>query len=200
MPRPAAVESTKLNLGEVTILAGGGSPTEVDVLMQILSGFGARQLRRAEHAPQVRDMLDRTLIDLLILDSMMGLEASMEIVRAMRRMTTPNRTTPVVLTAGNALPSLIREARQNGVNYVVAKPLTPRVLFERLVWVVKDPRLFIQAETYVGPDRRVRAMGPPAGMAGRRADDLPAEVGAATTANLSQDDIDAMMFPTRKAR
>ena len=86
-----------------------------------------------------------------------------------------------------------------GVSYVVAKPLSPRVLFERLVYIVRDARQFIETPVYAGPDRRVRAMGPPPGIAGRRAGDLPPEVGEASTPNMSQDDIDAMMVPVRKA-
>ena len=48
-----------------------------------------------------------------------------------------------------------------------------------------------------GPDRRVRALGPPMGAKGRRKDDLSLDVGAATTPNLDQDDIDAMFQPKR---
>ncbi len=198
--RLSVVEGAKLNLSEVTILAAGANPTEVDVLMQIFAGFGARQLRRAETPQQVREVLARETVDLLVLDAMMGVGVCMELVRGLRRLTGQNRFAPVFVTTGNALPSLIQEARENGVSYVVAKPLTPRVLFERLVWVVRDARAFVECDSYAGPDRRIRAVGPPPGMEGRRADDLPVEVGAASTPNMSQADIDAMFAPARRAR
>lgn len=200
MGRLTVIEGTRLNLGEVTILIGGGNPTEVDVLMQVFSGFGAGKLRRADDANVVKTTLEREQVDLLILDAMLGIEVSVELVRGLRRMGVEARMTPVVMTAANATPSLISQARDGGVNYVVAKPLTPRILFERLVWVVKDGRSFIECDSYLGPCRRVRAMGPPSGMAGRRAGDLPPEVGDASTPNMSQEDIDAMMFPVRKAK
>ena len=200
MSRLALLEGAKLNLAEVTILAAGANPIEVDVLMQVFSGFGARRLRRAEDPQSARALLEREAIDLFVLDAMMGLEAGMELVRGLRRLPSETRLAPVILAAGHVQPSLIREARANGVSYVVAKPLTPRVLFERLVWVVRDARAFVETADYAGPDRRVRALGPPPGMAGRRADDLPFDVGEASTPNMSQADIDAMMMPVRRAR
>ena len=54
---------------------------------------------------------------------------------------------------------------------MVAKPLVPAVLLERMLWVARSNRKFVESEAYVGPDRRFRAAGPPEGVAGRRAED-----------------------------
>ena len=80
---------------------------------------------------------------------------------------------------------------------MVAKPITPKVLLDRIFWVAKEDRLFVATDTYVGPDRRFKRLGPPAGMSGRRKDDLPAELGAASTPNLSQDQIDGLLKPMK---
>ncbi len=199
MSRLALVERTKLNLSEVTILLKGGSALEVDVLMQVFAGFGARQLRRAESGAAMREVIEGEPIDLLVVDAMGGLEESLEVVGELRRLSSPSRYAPVILTTANVVPSVLRTALDVGVNYVVAKPLAPRVVFERLVWIVKDARPFIESETYTGPDRRVRSLGPPPGVTGRRVGDLPPEVGHASTPNMSQSDIDAMMNPVRKS-
>jgi hypothetical protein len=63
--------------------------------------------------------------------------------------------------------------------------------------VAKEDRMFVETDSYVGPDRRFKREGPPAGMAGRRKEDLPMELGQATTPNLSQDQIDGMMKPMK---
>lgn len=57
--------------------------------------------------------------------------------------------------------------------------------------------MFIESDSYAGPDRRFRREGPPPGMAGRRSGDLSAAVGHAETPNLSQDEIDSLMKPTK---
>lgn len=198
MSRLALVDRTKLNLQEVTVLLQGGSRIEVDMLIQLFTGFGTGHLRRAESLAQMREALANEPIDLAVLDVTAGLEETLEVVRELRRMSTATRYAPVVLTTANAYPSLLNDARDAGVSYVVTKPLSPRVLFDRLIWIVKDARSFIEVEGYVGPDRRVRLLGPPSGMAGRREGDLAPEVGDASTPNMSQTDIDSM-FPVRKA-
>ena len=62
-----------------------------------------------------------------------------------------------------------------------------------------DDRQFVECETYVGPDRRVRNFGPPMGIVGRRQGDLSAHVGAAVEPNMEQSEIDLMMKPRRVA-
>ena len=199
MSRLALVERTKLNLSEVTVVMAGTSSLELDILRQVLAGFGARQIRRAEDAKQLSDQLKGVDYDLLLIDVMIGLESALDVVRTVRRRQDDRRFTPVILTTANATASMVSQARNSGANFVVSKPFAPVVLFERLVWIVKDARSFVEADNYAGPDRRVRPIGPPAGMDGRRQGDLSVEVGEASAPNMSQVDIDAMMFPVRKS-
>ena len=53
---------------------------------------------------------------------------------------------------------------------MIAKPISPKVLLDRLFWLARDKRDFIEADTYVGPDRRFKHLGPPAGSVERRYD------------------------------
>ena len=92
------------------------------------------------------------------------------------------------------------EKHMPGASFVVKKPAPPQVMMQRIMWLLKDERKFVTAPDYCGPDRRVRAMGPPVGVKGRRHDDLSAEVGMATTPNLDQDEIDALFSPKAVAR
>ena len=45
-------------------------------------------------------------------------------------------------------------ARDSGANFVVRKPASPQVLFDRTNWVAKVSRSYLEASNYVGPDRR----------------------------------------------
>ena len=80
------------------------------------------------------------------------------------------------------------------------KPVPPLVMMQRIVWLLNDQRPFVTSAGYCGPDRRVRALGPPVGQKGRRHDDLSVEVGEATTPNLDQGQIDALFQPKAVAR
>jgi hypothetical protein len=66
----------------------------------------------------------------------------------------------------------IHKARDCGANFVVAKPITPRLLLERVLWIAQESRPFIELDGYVGPDRRFQNNGPPGGPGtGRRRTD-----------------------------
>nr|WP_304271292.1 response regulator [Brevundimonas naejangsanensis] len=118
--------------------------------------------------------------------------------RWLRRETpAPMRYTPVILVTGHASQSKVQEGRDCGVSFVITKPLTPAVLLKRILWLAGDEREFVECETYVGPDRRVRNFGPPVGMAGRRKGDLSAHIGHAVEENMDQADIDMLLKPQR---
>jgi len=50
--------------------------------------------------------------------------------------------------------------------------VSPAVMLERIIWIASERRPFVNCASYVGPDRRFHDLGPPAGTAGRRHDDL----------------------------
>jgi DNA-binding response OmpR family regulator len=101
----------------------------------------------------------------------------------------------VILITGHTKPSQIFRGRDSGASFVVRKPVAPLVMMQRIIWLLNDQRKFVTSPDYCGPDRRVKAIGPPVGMKGRRCDDLSAQVGDAKTPNLEQDEIDALFKP-----
>ena len=64
----------------------------------------------------------------------------------------------------------IHEARNAGVNEVLAKPISAQNLYGRVLSVIENPRPFVRSSDYFGPDRRRRDLGPPRGIADRRGD------------------------------
>ena len=74
------------------------------------------------------------------------------------------RFLPVVVLTGHTQVSNVLAARDCGANIVVKKPVSSTALFEHMVWAANTERSFIEAENYVGPDRRFKFMGPPDGV------------------------------------
>ena len=127
----------------------------------------------------------------------MAKQDGFEFIRWLRRSGPENnRTVPVLVVTGATAADEVAKARDCGANFVVAKPVTPLVLLQRIIWLGRDTRMFVEAESYVGPDRRFRFLGPPGGI-GRRATDLSIEIGAATEPNMSQDEIDNLIKPMK---
>ena len=188
----------KIDLTRAGILLVDGNVQGMDILAQVLSGFGARTPHRCETASDAKELLNRQEIDLVITDAQLPDMDGHDLITWLRRSELePNCAAPAIILSGHTPVSSIKKGRDSGVSYTIAKPLAPRVLMERLIWLAKENRAFIKSDVYAGPDRRFHAIGPPPDTDGRRDGDLPPEVGTATTPNMSQDDIDTLLQPQK---
>jgi DNA-binding response OmpR family regulator len=85
-----------------------------------------------------------------------------QLVRWLRRSgLEPNAFAPVIMTAAHIRRSRVAEARDCGASFVITKPFSARTLLERIVWVARDGRPFLEIGDYFGPDRRFRTGKPP---------------------------------------
>lgn len=198
MARPPTPD--RVNLARSTVLLVDHNQKSLDMLSSIFQGFGVKQqIKRATTAEAVSTMETRD-VDLILIDCSMPEMDGYDFTRWLRRETAPPiRYTPVILLTGHAAQSRVQKGRDCGASFVVTKPLTPTVLLKRILWLGGDERSFVECDTYVGPDRRVRNFGPPVGLRGRRSGDLSEHVGAATEANMDQSAIDMMMKPMKVA-
>jgi CheY-like chemotaxis protein len=188
----------RLNLTKATVLLVQGNPTELDILGQVFIGFGVKAIRKCQDLEEADAAVRKTSFDLIIVDSSLPDGLGFDFVARLRRMEdNPNRLAPMLVVCGHTAPSMILRARDCGANFVVAKPITPKVMFDRVMWLAREERQFVDSEGYAGPDRRHKSFGPPAGMKGRRHDDLSAEVGRPIGPDMSQSDIDALLNPKR---
>ena len=188
----------KINLERATVLLMEASPQGMDILVQVLNGFGVRTPLRAMSGASAMEMVKSHLLDLIIIDAQLSDMDGYDFVHWLRRSRLePNCAVPTIIMSGHTQSSNVRKGRDCGANFIVAKPVVPRILLERVIWVARENRSFIEAPGYVGPDRRFHSIGPPGGTEGRRKDDLPLEVGAASTPNMSQDAIDSLLQPQK---
>jgi DNA-binding response OmpR family regulator len=187
----------RLYFGRLSVLLMEGNGLESDILSQILSGFKVRSINRFSMAAEARDHVLRDGIDLVVVGSPQAGPGDMDeydFIRWLRRVKAESsRTAPTILLTGHTSQANVMRARDCGASFVIAKPITPRVLYERIVWLVRDARIFISTDSYAGPDRRFQKLGPPPHTDGRRKDDLSLRVGEAKEPNMSQSEIDALM-------
>jgi DNA-binding response OmpR family regulator len=189
----------RLNLSKATVLLLQNNQTELDILGQVFIGFGVKAIRKCLTLNDADDCIGKGIVfDLIIVDCDMPGGAGFDFVQGVRRMeSNENRTTPIMLISGHTVPSSISKARDCGANFVVAKPITPKIMLDRVMWLAREERQFVVSDSYAGPDRRHKTFGPPAGTKGRRHDDVSAKLGKATGPDMSQSDIDALLNPKR---
>lgn len=191
----------RLHLATAEVLLACGDAEGLEVLKQMFTGFGVHTPRCCHAGAEAMDLILEREFNLILVDSVLADCDGHDFIRTLRQSkTSPNCFVPVIMVLGHSTPSQIMRGRDAGASFVVKKPAPPQVMMQRILWLLNDERKFVTSDGYCGPDRRVRAIGPPVGMKGRRHDDLSAEVGNATTPNLDQDEIDALFQPKAVAR
>src|SRR5262245_54400484 len=172
-----------INFRDLMILIADPSPYLCMLVHGILRGFGANKVLEVKNSFGVLETLVGQKIDILLLDARLPPHGGLSLTRAIRRNAeNENRTMPILLMTSDTREAAITTARDVGANMVVAKPLSPASLYDRLAWVAFHPRQFVDCETYFGPDRRFKIEGYPGGVGRRKGDnieDVGAEVGPA---------------------
>src|SRR5450432_3857545 len=65
-----------------------------------------------------------------------------------------NPFVPIIMLTGRTQRKNIVKARDAGITEFLAKPFSAKSLYERILNIVVNPRPFIKAKQYFGPDRR----------------------------------------------
>jgi DNA-binding response OmpR family regulator len=194
----SADSRARFNLDRAAVLILEGQPMGMSILVQILSGFGVKAMHRAETVAEAKDVVAKSEVDLIIADAMGPSGEGYEFVEWLRRSgIEPNCYAPVLLTSGHTPSAAVQRARDCGAHFVMAKPLTPITVLERIIWISREGRKFVECDTYVGPNRRFKNEGVPAGLTGRRRDDLPLEIGESEGPNMDQEVIDNLVKTRR---
>jgi DNA-binding response OmpR family regulator len=192
--------SSRINLKRATALIVDGNPESLNLMRQVLAGFGVRMIHASATPDEARRLFTDHTLDLMVIDPLFIDNSGFEFIRWTRRQeNSQNRCIAIIAALGHQTLHNVQAARDAGANSVVSKPLSPEVMLQRIAWVAREKRQFIVAPGYVGPDRRFKNEGPPAGKAGRRADDLSLTVPDAVAANMSQSEVDNLFKPRKVA-
>ena len=196
MREPQSDVNTRLYFGSLSALLVEGNALEGEIVTQVLTGFKVRSVVRLGTAAQARGHLQHDCADLILVGRTQPGEGDMDeydFIRWLRQSRTETiRTASIVLLAGHTSEANIMRARDCGASFVIAKPITPRVIYDRVMWLARDSRAFISTEGYAGPDRRFQKLGAPPNTNGRRKDDLSVEAGDATEPKASHNEVDAV--------
>lgn len=154
-------ESAVFNLTGAVTMVVDDSPFSLEVTIQALLGFGIRTKYAPRTTAHAKDLLKSHPVDLLFVDCEMEGADGHELVRWLRRSRLePNAYVPVIMTASHVRRSRVAAVRDCGANFLVTKPFSPSVVLERIIWVARDSRQFLEAGDYCGPDRRFAAPKP----------------------------------------
>jgi two-component system chemotaxis response regulator CheY len=144
------------------------------ILRMLLHSYGSREVYEAEDGAAGLDAFNHYLPDIVITDWVMPIFDGLEVTRIIRQDgTNPNPYVPIIMLTGYSEKKRVVAARDAGVTEFLAKPISSQALYQRILSVVANPRPFVKAKGYFGPDRR-RNVNPnymgPQRRRGRKAD------------------------------
>lgn len=186
-----------VNLRDLVILVADPSAYTRRVINGMLRGFGANKILEAEQSTGLFQALSSQKIGILLCDLQLPPHGGLALTRTIRgNADNENRTLPILLMTNNTSEKIVKNARDSGANMVVAKPMSPNSLYDRLGWIAFHPRPFVDTPNYFGPDRRFKIEGFPGGV-GRRKGDSMVNVAEESGPALAQNDIDSLFTAAR---
>ena len=167
------------------------------LVRSILDALGVKSVLDAGDGADALKELRDFPADMIICDWSMSPLDGIEFARLIRSgggssSSSPNRYVPIIMLTGHTEMNRVLECRDAGVNEFLAKPISPKGLYDRICEIIENPREFIDIKNYMGPDRRRRAnpdYNGPDRREGQPADQPTADAGD----ELDQGDVDALL-------
>ena len=154
-------ESAVFNLGNAVTMVVDDSVFGMELTAEALRGFGIQIRYACADAGQAIDIIKDHAIDLLFVDCEMPGMDGHEMVRWVRNSgLEPNAFVPIIMTTAHVRKSKVALVRDCGANFLVTKPFSAATLLERVIWVARDSRPYLEAGDYKGPDRRFNPARP----------------------------------------
>lgn len=125
------------------------------LLRTILHGFGSRDVFEAEDGASGLEAFVHYGPDIIITDWVMPILDGLEMTNMIRQHDSkPNPFVPIIMLTGHTARKNIVSARDAGVTEFLAKPFSAKSLYGRILNIAANPRPFVRAKRYFGPDRR----------------------------------------------
>ena len=130
-------------------------PNMAALVAGMLRSLDRRDIREVEDASQAQLELRRRPFELVIIDDGLTRPDAVALVRRLRADSDCiNRLTPIIMMSAAPDAARIAAARDAGVTEFLRKPFAANHLKTRLDSIAANPRPFVEAGGYAGPDRR----------------------------------------------
>ena len=125
------------------------------ILRTLLHSFGTRDVYEAEDGASGLEAFMHFIPDIVITDWAMPIFDGLELTQMIRQPgANANPYVPIIMLSGHSEKKRVVSARDAGVTEFLAKPISAKALYQRILNIVVSPRSFIKTRTYFGPDRR----------------------------------------------
>ncbi|KAA2235155.1 response regulator [Salinarimonas soli] len=127
------------------------------ILRDMLTRVGIKRVLEAPDGAEALGVLAESKPDLVILDWDLAILSGEEFIRLTRTpATSPAPSIPMILMVSKPRRYVVDRAMSLGVNEIIAKPFSPKILWSRLDEVINRPRTYIQVKGLLRPISRAQ--------------------------------------------
>ena len=113
------------------------------IVRTLLHGFGAREVYEAEDGAAELDAFTHYVPDIVLTDWAMPIFDGLELAQMIRQPgANANPFAPIIMVTGHTEKARVTAARDAGITEFLAKPISAKALYQRVVNVVANPRQF----------------------------------------------------------
>lgn len=156
--------SQAYSLKNFRVLAVEDYPFMADLISTMLREFGVGHIVQAINIQEAKEVLTlfnsesadpRNAIDIVITDWLMPDGDGPEFLKWIRdHRKAQIKFLPTILCSAYASEDIVKIARDSGANEALVKPVSAIKMARRILHVVDNPRPYIKAPAFFGPDRR----------------------------------------------
>jgi len=143
------------NLEHLQVQLIEDNPNMRALVKAMLYALGLKTVRDHANGQQAISALEKFTPDLIITDWMMAPVDGLAYTDFIRTdSSSPDPFTPIILMTGHTEFRRVITARDAGVTELLAKPISARTLYDRILAVIEKPRPFVRTKHFFGPCRR----------------------------------------------
>ena len=125
------------------------------LFLSVLHTLGVREVDLASSVAEALDLSETTKPDIIVTEIAMPQRDGISLIEAVRGGKAGIAAqTPIIVLSAYTEEANVKRARDAGMNEFLAKPVSARSLYDRIVRVIEGARPFVIAPLYRGPDRR----------------------------------------------
>jgi len=148
----------RYSLDSLSVLLADDDSVMRSILRSALEAYGFGDVRVASNGVEACKHVLSFRPDIVITDWLMQPGDGIDVIRMIRSAPdSPVPFVPIVMLSGYSDAEHVKRARDAGATTFLAKPITAKTLFDRVLELINHQSPFVADESFFGPDRRRRA-------------------------------------------
>lgn len=146
----AGTQAFPLDLAAISFLVVDDQPFTRRIVRSILHGFGSRDVHEAGNGAEALELTRTMMPNIVVTDLIMPDCGGLKFIKTIKAPGAPTRAIPVIVLSGYLTKSAAIELNRCGAQELLAKPVSPKALYEHISRIVlrsdvaSAPMAFVQ--------------------------------------------------------